>query len=57
MSVKSNGHGGTIVTWVGQFSRKNPRDNPPEAESDAACVALITGAYQGGLQNIKKMME
>lgn len=57
MSVKSNGHGGTIVTWVGQFSRKNPRDNPPEAESDAACVALITGAYQTGLQTIKKMME
>jgi mxaD protein len=57
MSVKSNGRGGTIVTWVGQFSRKNPRDNPPEAETDAACIALITGAYQAGLQNIKKMME
>jgi len=57
ISVKSNGRGGTIVTWVGQFSRKNPRDNPPEAETDAAAVGFITGAYQGGLQNLKKLME
>ena len=35
MSVKSDGHGGSIVTWVGQFSRKNPRAAPPEAENDA----------------------
>ena len=57
MSVKSDGHGGSIVTWVGQFSRKNPRANPPEAENDASVVGLITGAYQGGLQNLKKVME
>lgn len=57
MSVKSDGSGGSIVTWVGQFSRKNPRNNPPEAESDAAAVGLITGAYQAGLQNLKKLME
>ena len=56
-SVKPDGHGGSIVTWVGQFSRKNPRANPPEAEGDAAVVNLITGAYQGGLQNLKKLME
>jgi len=57
MSVKPNGHGGSIVIWIGQFSRKNPRTNPPEAESDAAVVAFISGAYQAGLQNLKKMME
>jgi len=57
MSVKSDGQGGSIVTWVGQFSRKNPRATPPEAENDASVVGLITGAYQGGLQNLKKLME
>lgn len=57
MSVKSDGAGGSIVTWVGQFSRKNPRTNPPEGETDAAVVNLLTGAYQGGLQNLKKLME
>ncbi len=41
----------------GQFSRKNPRATPPEAENDASVVGLITGAYQGGLQNLKKLME
>ncbi len=57
MSVKPDGAGGSIVTWVGQFSRKNPRANPPEAEGDAAVLGLITGAYQAGLQNLKKIME
>jgi mxaD protein len=57
MSVKPDGRGGSIVTWVGQFSRKNPRATPPEAENDASVVGLITGAYQGGLQNLKKLME
>jgi mxaD protein len=57
MSVKSNGSGGSIVTWVGQFSRKNPRASPPDAENDAAALSLITGAYQGGLQNLKTVME
>jgi mxaD protein len=57
MSVKSDGAGGSIVTWVGQFSRKNPRSQPPEAENDAAVLGLITGAYQAGLQNLKKLME
>jgi hypothetical protein len=57
VSVKSDGSGGSIVTWVGQFSRKNPRSNPPDAENDASVVGLITGAYQGGLQNLKKLME
>ena len=57
MSVKSNGHGGSVVIWIGQFSRKNPRSNPPEAENDAAVVAFIAGAYQAGLQNLKTIME
>jgi len=47
----------SVVTWTGIFRRKNPRDNLPEGESDAGCVNFITGAYQGGLQNLKKVLE
>jgi hypothetical protein len=57
MSVKPDGQGGSVVTWVGVFSRKNPRDNVPDAESDGAMLSLIAGAYQAGLQNLKKLME
>ncbi|HZP86917.1 MAG TPA: SRPBCC family protein [Burkholderiales bacterium] len=57
MTVKPNANGGSTVTWIGQFTRKNPRTNPPEGESDAGALGLITGAYQAGLQNLKKLME
>jgi mxaD protein len=52
------GHGGmTKVIWSGSFKRKNPSDNPPEAESDAGVTKLIKGVYRGGLDNLKKMLE
>lgn len=57
MAVKPNGAGGSTVTWIGTFVRKNPRDNPPEAETDAAMLGLIAGAYAGGLENLKKILE
>jgi hypothetical protein len=57
MTVKPNGAGGSTVIWIGTFVRKNPRDNLPEGESDAGVLAFITGAYAGGLQNLKKVME
>ena len=49
--------GKTVVTWVGNFKRKNPSENPPEAESDTGAVNLIKGVYQGGLANLKKQLE
>lgn len=49
--------GKTVVTWVGNFKRKNPAENPPEAESDTGAVNLIKGVYQGGLANLKKQLE
>jgi mxaD protein len=57
ITVKANGSGGSTVTWIGTFVRKNPRDNLPEGESDAGAVKFITGAYAGGLQNLKQVME
>lgn len=57
MSVKANSGGGATVTWVGTFRRKNPRASVPEGESDGGTVKFITGAYQAGLQNLKKILE
>jgi len=57
LHLKANADGSTLVHWSGTFKRKNPSDNPPDAENDAAGVKLITGIYQAGLANLKKMLE
>ncbi len=57
MALHGNGAGGTTVSWIGTFTRKNPRDNVDPKESDAAMVDLITGAYKTGLETVKKMAE
>ncbi|HUL18375.1 MAG TPA: SRPBCC family protein [Steroidobacteraceae bacterium] len=57
VTVRSAGGGMTKVIWSGTFKRKNPADNPPEAESDAGVTKLVTGVYRGGLDNLKKMLE
>ena len=55
--VKPGKNGGSAVTWSAKFTRKNPSDNPPAAENDDAAVKLITGVFQSGLANLKKMSE
>jgi mxaD protein len=57
VSVAPGKGGMTVVTWVGNFKRKNPADSPPEAENDAAAVKLITDVYRGGLSNLKTQLE
>jgi mxaD protein len=55
--VRAGKDGMTEVAWSGTWKRKNPADNPPEAESDAGTIKLIKGVYRGGLDNLKKMLE
>jgi hypothetical protein len=57
ISVKPGASGGAHVTWSGTFKRKSTSDNPPEAENDAAATKLITGVYDAGLANLKKMLQ
>ena len=47
----------TVVTWRGDFKRKNPADNPPEAGSDAGATKRIHDVYRAGLDNLKKQLE
>jgi mxaD protein len=55
--VKSRGKGKSSVTWSGWFKRKNVGDNPGDNENDKTAVDTIGGVYQGGLDNLKKMVE
>ena len=55
--MRAGKSGTTEVVWSGSFKRKNPSDDPPEAESDAGAIKLVKGVYRGGLDNLKKMLE
>jgi mxaD protein len=56
ISVKPGPKGGSRVTWSGTFKRKSAADTPPETENDDAAIKLVTGVYEGGLANLKKML-
>jgi len=49
--------GGTEVEWKGAFYRAYPNNDPPPEQNDEAAIKAITGIYQGGLANLKKMVE
>jgi mxaD protein len=57
LHVKANKDGTSLVRWSSTFKRKNPAENPPDAENDQAGIKLITGIYQSGLANLKKQVE
>jgi mxaD protein len=55
--VKPLGKEKSSVTWTGHFKRKNIGDNPGDKENDKTAVDTISGVYQGGLDNLKKIAE
>jgi mxaD protein len=57
LTVKSVGKNKSSVTWSGHFKRKNVGDSPADNENDKTAVDTISGVYQGGLDNLKKMLE
>ena len=48
--------GSSVLVWKGKFKRK-VADNPPAGQDDAGAKRTISGAYQAGLQNVKKLAE
>src|SRR3984885_10136644 len=56
-SVKSAGKNQSSVTWTGHFKRKNVGDNPADNENDKTARDTMGGVYQGGLDNLKKIVE
>lgn len=55
--VTSLGAHKTRVTWSGRFKRKNVGENPADNESDKAATDTISGVYQSGLDNLKKIVQ
>jgi len=57
LTVKPGDGGTSMVEWRGAFYRAYPNNNPPPGQDDDAAVKAITGVYQSGLANLKKIME
>ena len=57
ISVKSTGENSAEVTWKGAFYRGYPNNDPPPELNDEAAVAAVTGVYQAGLAELKKIAE
>ena len=52
------GAGEATVTWVGRFYRKYLFNPPiPAGEDDETAVKVITGIFDSGLANLKKVTE
>lgn len=56
-AVKSAGKHKASVTWSGWFTRKDPSDHASAPAEDKTAVDTITGVYQSGLDNLKKIVE
>lgn len=56
--AKGEAAGETTVTWVGRFYRIYKLNPPiPAGQDDATAVAAVTGIYDSGLANLKKVAE
>ncbi len=56
ISVSGSGNV-TTVEWRGAFYRGFPNNDPPPDKNDEAAVKAVTGVYQSGLANLKKLVE
>jgi mxaD protein len=56
-TVKAAGDNQSSVTWSGHFKRKNVGDSPADNENDKTAKDTVSGVYQSGLDNLKKMLE
>jgi len=56
-AVTAAGTGKATVTWSGDFKRKNVGDKPADNENDKTATDTMSGVYQSGLDNLKKMLE
>jgi len=56
ISVSGDGSA-TVVEWRGAFYRGHPNGDPPPELNDEAALKAVTGVYQSGLANLKKLVE
>ncbi len=56
-SVKSTGKNSSQATWSATFKRKDVGPKPAANADDETATKTISGAYQAGLDNLKKISE
>lgn len=57
-TLRVTGEGNTCqVEWRGAFYRGFPNNDPPPDQNDEAALRAVTGVYQSGLANLKKLVE
>ena len=57
ITVKSTGKNTSTATWSATFKRKDTGPNPAADANDETATKTISGAYQAGLNNLKKISE
>jgi mxaD protein len=57
MSVKSTGKNTSRATWSATFKRKDVSAKPAAGADDDTATKTVNGAYQAGLDNLKKISE
>ncbi len=57
LTVKSAGKNKSIATWSANFKRKDPSATPAAGQDDKAAKDTISGVFDGGLANLKKIEE
>jgi hypothetical protein len=55
--VVAAGKDSAKVTWSGTFKRKDVGATPADGANDATATKVISGVYQTGLDNLKKVIE
>ncbi len=56
ITVSGEGNKST-VEWRGAFYRGFPNNDPPPDQNDEAAVRAVTGVYQAGLANLRRLVE
>ena len=57
IAVTSSGKDKSVVTWSGEFKRKDTSEKPAAGADDDAATKTMSGVYQAGLDNLKKMID
>lgn len=57
LRVAKSGKDKAVVTWSGSFQRKDTGPKPADNANDKAATDAISGVYQSGLDNLKKLVE
>ena len=57
ITVAAAGKDRSTVTWSGSFKRKDTSDKPAADANDETATKTMSGVYEAGLDNLKKMLE